>query len=141
MKCDLQDLNTMPKTVKVSKDFGAAGLREDQPIEFNDEDEPGIDGGSLQNDQAAVSNEISDTARQIAALQVRAAFFVTQSLTLTDPLFVSQAQLDALKEEESRKRKAAEQEDTKPQILERMGKKLKVAKEEDGGFVDLTGDD
>ncbi|KAJ9093631.1 hypothetical protein QFC20_007090 [Naganishia adeliensis] len=79
-----------------------------------------LPGGTLQADQAAVNNEISETARQIAALQ---------------------AQLDALKEEENRKRKAAEEEETKPQILERMGKKLKVAREEDGGFVDLTGDD
>ena len=69
----------MPKTVKVSKDFGAAGLLEDQPIEFNDEDEPGTAGGLLQKDQAAVSNEISETARQIAALQVWQFF---SSLTL-----------------------------------------------------------
>jgi hypothetical protein len=52
-----------------------------------------------------------------------------------------QAQLDALTEQEDRKRKAAEEEDTKPQIIAKMGKRLKVAKEEDGGFVDLTGDD
>jgi hypothetical protein len=67
---DLKDLTQSQTTVKISKEFGTAGLREDQPIEFNDEDELGTAGGSKKKDQAAANNEMSETARQIAALQV-----------------------------------------------------------------------
>jgi hypothetical protein len=80
---------------------------------------------------------VSETDRQIA--QLRVGLNLRGILAWTDLLLAPQAQIDAL--EEANKKRKAEEEDTKPQIIERMGKKLKVAKEEDGGFVDLTGDD
>jgi hypothetical protein len=95
------------------------------------------------------ADDVSVIARQIAEAQVS-----PQPLQLshTDPIFVSQAELEALQARQQMalaakqpRSRPNDNEDDKENIMremrEGMNKKLKVAKEEDSGIVDLTFDD
>jgi hypothetical protein len=133
--------------VDVNIKAGEAGLGKNHPIVLDD-DEPEAGPSNARrpsNVKAEPSgssrrkgNTASEIGDEIAEAQVRVSG-LWLCFPVTHRVLAIQKKLEELKQ----RKRAAEsgQEDNKENILKQASKKLKMAKEKDNGFVDLTVDD